>query len=409
MPGDFTVINGKTGVITAPVGVGAFGFDGTFSFTNKGAVAGANAAVYVSGFNDVSIENSGDLIAELNGLYFYFSTPGGSARIDNSGTIEGENTGIFSFTTQGARLAVHNEKGGMIEGGELHAAIDVSEQLVLRNDGKIKGHVVGGDFGDTVVNKGKLAGDLFLAAGNDKVTVAGKIKGDVSLGTGDDKLVLKDKGKATGLIDAGPGNDKVVFGKAADKFLFDSGLDAATNVTPSRTFIRARTQFFLDQDIFPTVTPGTLHASEFQGARKRRTPTDRIIYDKKSGSLFYDPDGTGTLAQTQFASLEKGTALKAVDFYRRRVQLPRLGARRGTPTGPRPASDAYIRRAPIPRRAPSAASWRWRRGSSSSSILPVWGRSGTPSKRGMTWTWRWNTDCPAGASLNWVTVMPSAP
>jgi len=126
--------------------------------------------------------------------------------------------------------------------------------------------------------------------------------------------VLKGKGKVTGLIDAGPGNDKVVFGKAADKFLFDSELNALTNVTSFKNFASGKDQFFLDADIFPTLTPGTLLASEFRKGTAAKDADDRIIYDKKSGALYYDPDGTGALAQTQFASLEKGTKLKASDF-----------------------------------------------------------------------------------------------
>jgi len=35
-----------------------------------------------------------------------------------------------------------------------------------------------------------------------------------------------------------------------------------------------------------------------------------------------------------------------------------------------------------------------------SAISPVWGLSETPSKRGMIWTWVWNTTCPPAGSEN---------
>ncbi len=41
-------------------------------------------------------------------------------------------------------------------------------------------------------------------------------------------------------------------------------------------------------------------------------------------------------------------------------------------------------------------------------IGPSWARIGTPSRRGSRWKWRWNTVWPAGASLNCISVSPSA-
>lgn len=294
-PGDFLIKNQKSGQIASAFAVRVVDFDGKVTLKNKGTLDGANAAFRADGAGTVIVENAGDIDAELYGLHVSFDSPSGGAAIDNFGTIVAANTAILADSAEGVRFLVHNRKGGVIEGGGNAPTIDVDERLVLKNEGKINGEIHAGGFGN-------------------KITTTGKIDGNVYLGSGDDKLVLKEKGKVTGLIDAGPGNDRVVFGNAADKFLFDSGLDALTNVTTFKNFASGKDQFFLDSDIFPAITPGTLSSSAFHKGTAAADADDRIIYDKKSGALFYDEDGVGGVAQVQFASFEKGTKLKASDF-----------------------------------------------------------------------------------------------
>ena len=148
----------------------------------------------------------------------------------------------------------------------------------------------------------------------DKVINKGNIKGDVVLGPGNDVFKMKgDKAKA-GMIDMGAGNDLVVLGKKADKLLFDSALNAATNVDTVKKFQSGKDKFYLDDDIFTAIAPGTLSSAAFHKGTSATDADDRIIYDKKTGALYYDPDGVGGIAQTQFAKLDPGTKLKASDF-----------------------------------------------------------------------------------------------
>jgi serralysin len=122
-----------------------------------------------------------------------------------------------------------------------------------------------------------------------------------------------DKAKA-GMIDMGPGNDLVVLGKKADKLLFDSALNAATNVDTVKKFQSGKDKMYLDEDYFPTIPAGTLSTAAFHKGTSAADADDRIIYDKSTGALYYDPDGIGGVAQTQFAKLDPGTKLKASDF-----------------------------------------------------------------------------------------------
>jgi Ca2+-binding RTX toxin-like protein len=41
----------------------------------------------------------------------------------------------------------------------------------------------------------------------------------------------------------------------------------------------------------------------------------RFIYNPVSGALFFDPDGTGLMAQIQMATLRSGLALSHTDIF----------------------------------------------------------------------------------------------
>ena len=158
-----------------------------------------------------------------------------------------------------------------------------------------------------------MVGKIMLSSYNDKVVNKGKVNGDVQLGDGQDVFKLKGEAKA-GLIDSGYGNDKLVLAGKADSLLFDSALSAAANVDTIKKFASGKDAIYLDDDIFTAITPGTLSSAAFHKGTSAADADDRIIYDKKSGALYYDPDGTGALAQTQFAKFDGGPKLKASDF-----------------------------------------------------------------------------------------------
>lgn len=291
--GDFVLKNQKSGIIEGRYGAFIEKFNGAVTVENKGTIEGQDFGLRGRGIGTFELDNTGVISAVGDGVLVAFSAgPSNAAAIENAGTIEADSVAINASSATGAKFAIHNLKGGTISAP---TAIEVDERLVLKNEGKINGDIHGGGYGNTIASSGKIDGNVYL-------------------GSGDDKLVLKGKGKVTGLIDAGPGNDTVAFGKAADRFLFDSGLDALTNVTTFKNFASGKDQFFLDLDIFPTIVPGTLSKAAFHKGTAAADADDRIIYDKKSGALFYDADGNGGTAQVQFASLEKGTKLKASDF-----------------------------------------------------------------------------------------------
>ncbi|MEO7222613.1 MAG: calcium-binding protein, partial [Devosia sp.] len=75
-------------------------------------------------------------------------------------------------------------------------------------------------------------------------------------------------------------------------------------------------QLRLGANIFAAIGD-TLGDGEFyskSGAHKAHDKNDHIIYDTKTGKLYYDDDGKGGHAAVHFATLEHHPTLDAGDF-----------------------------------------------------------------------------------------------
>jgi Ca2+-binding RTX toxin-like protein len=64
-----------------------------------------------------------------------------------------------------------------------------------------------------------------------------------------------------------------------------------------------------------TVPPGYLDNKYFHKGTEAKTADQHVIYDKKTGSIWFDGDGNGTDAQFLLAKVTAGTKLHADDFY----------------------------------------------------------------------------------------------
>jgi Ca2+-binding RTX toxin-like protein len=78
---------------------------------------------------------------------------------------------------------------------------------------------------------------------------------------------------------------------------------------------------YLDNKYFTKLGSGTFSKPKkfksdmFVNSKKAQDAEDRIVYDKKTGKLYYDQDGTGSKAQVQIATITNKTALKYHDFF----------------------------------------------------------------------------------------------
>jgi serralysin len=115
-------------------------------------------------------------------------------------------------------------------------------------------------------------------------------------------------------LSGGLGRDSMRGGAGADIFSFDKGLGAA-NVDNILDFSVRDDTIALDRAIFRgIVSDGALIRSAFHSGAAAHDEDDRIIYDRATGSILYDRDGTGAAEAVLFATVTPELALTSADF-----------------------------------------------------------------------------------------------
>jgi Ca2+-binding RTX toxin-like protein len=116
-------------------------------------------------------------------------------------------------------------------------------------------------------------------------------------------------------INGGLGNDTLKGNGAADRFVFDSQLDATANVDHIVDFKHDLDKIALDKDIFKKLSGKVLSDDFFHAAATAHDKNDHILYQQKSGMLFYDADGKKPGADpVLFAVLDNHAKIDAGDF-----------------------------------------------------------------------------------------------
>jgi Ca2+-binding RTX toxin-like protein len=118
----------------------------------------------------------------------------------------------------------------------------------------------------------------------------------------------------------GLGNDKLYGGSGRDSFVFDTRLSKSTNVDKVYDFKSRDDSFQLENSIFTKLGKGSSKGVKFKSdmfveGKKAQDREDRIVYDKKTGALYYDQDGTGSKAQVKIATITNKTKLYYHDFF----------------------------------------------------------------------------------------------
>lgn len=108
---------------------------------------------------------------------------------------------------------------------------------------------------------------------------------------------------------------------ASDSLQSETRLNKSTNVDRVSDFRSADDTFWLDNKVFTKVGSGSLSRPKkfksdmFTEGKAAQDAEDRIVYDKKTGALYYDQDGTGSKAQVKIATLVNKTKLTYHDFF----------------------------------------------------------------------------------------------
>jgi Ca2+-binding RTX toxin-like protein len=166
-------------------------------------------------------------------------------------------------------------------------------------------------------NGGQIIGEAATAGlVNIDETIRGNSKSNTLKGfEGNDKLYGNG---GNDKLYGGTGNDQLNGGAGKDAFYFDTLPHSRSNKDKIQDFNVVDDVIRLDNAVFSNVgRDGALKASAFwsNNTGKAHDRSDRIIYDKDSGILYYDADGSGKGAAVAFATISKHLSLTYKDFY----------------------------------------------------------------------------------------------
>jgi Ca2+-binding RTX toxin-like protein len=119
------------------------------------------------------------------------------------------------------------------------------------------------------------------------------------------------------VLNGGLGNDLLRGDAGKDTFVFNTALNAKTNVDTIKSFVVKDDTIRLENAIFKKLgtKTGVLKSGFFTIGAKAKEKDDYLVYDSKKGYLSYDADGSGKGAAVLFAKLEKNLKLTYKDFY----------------------------------------------------------------------------------------------
>jgi len=112
------------------------------------------------------------------------------------------------------------------------------------------------------------------------------------------------------------GRDTLIGGAGDDTFLFQAINNATTNLLTISDFVSADDSLSFNHISYKKLnTLGALPSANFHLGATAADGDDYLIYNRSTGVLYYDADGSGFLGQLQIAQFKAGTAIAAADLF----------------------------------------------------------------------------------------------
>ena len=168
-------------------------------------------------------------------------------------------------------------------------------------------------------------------------------------------------GAGADLIYGMGGSDVLLGGTGQDKFVLNTKLGGS--VAQILDFNPAEDAFYLDTAIFTKLVKGTLSSPrkiygtnlEDGAGAKANDNNDFLVYDKTTGNLSYDADGSGSGAAVVIAKLQPGLDLTAGNFYTVSGTTSGGAQSPSSPSEPVPAPEPEPTPDPTPDPAPAGS------------------------------------------------------
>lgn len=270
--------------------------------------------LYGGGGNDIYVTDGGDIIYE--------------AAYQGTDTVQSRVT-----YTLGANLENLTLTGGAAingTGNTLNNVITGNGAANVLNGGTGADRLVGGAGNDTYITDG---GDVIYEAANQGTDTV-QSRASHTLSANVENLVLVNTATAlNGIGNAlansitgnnynnklagGGGNDTLRGGLGNDVFVFDTAIGAANRdtIVDFSNVSGNNDTFQLDNAVFTRLgAAGALNTSFFKAGTTAQDANDYIVYNKATGALYYDADGSGGGAAVQIATLSNRPTLTAGDF-----------------------------------------------------------------------------------------------
>ncbi|MFQ3636941.1 MAG: calcium-binding protein, partial [Cyanobacteriota bacterium] len=173
--------------------------------------------------------------------------------------------------------------------------------------------------GNALTGRGNHLSNLLIGNGADNQLWGGD-NGDTLRGEGGNDILLGDAGNDVLMGDAG--NDLLVGGIGRDTLVGGTGRDSFDLSTTRNGSMDTLINFRPGEDVllipaaeFDLVDlSGALPTALLRQGTRAVLESDRFIYDRSTGNLFFDPDGSGSAPQMQIAQLPVGVALAAANI-----------------------------------------------------------------------------------------------
>lgn len=253
---------------------GGYGDDNLFGQAGNDALWGEQENDYLDGGagNDSLYGGEGiDTMIGGTGNDTYYLGYDASDSINDGGATTEVDTVVMPFQLTSYTLANSIENG------------------IISNEGNQDSSLTGNSSDNTLTGNG---GNNTLSGGLGRDSLFG--------GTGDD------------VLEGGTGNDALKGEAGQDSFVFNSTLSG--NIDTILDFSVADDSIKLSKGIFTSLNLGNLTANAFQLGTAATDATDRIIYNKATGAVYYDDDGIGAHAAIQIATIGINLTLTQADF-----------------------------------------------------------------------------------------------
>ena len=353
---DDTLFEGAGGGIDTVIATSSFTLGAEFEILKAGSSVGSVSLVGNGLANQITGGNAGDVLDGAGGADTLAGGLGNDTYIvDPLDTVmEAAGGGIdtivagFSYTlgAELENLTAAAGAGGIALTGNGLANVVTGNDAANVLDGKGGADTLAGHGGnDTyfvdnaadVIVEGPGGGtDTVIASVSYVLTAAAQVeimkfaaaKGNLALtGNGFANAITGNAG--ANMLKGGAGNDilrgslgkDTLYGQAGkDTFVFDTKA-SSTNLDAVKDFSVKDDTIWLDNAVFAKIGKGTptkplkLAQDAFFLGAKAHDASDRVIYDGKTGGLYYDADGTGRSAAVKIATLSKALKMTYADFF----------------------------------------------------------------------------------------------